>query len=49
MSPYWSQIFSNPSSKSNLAGINASAILEVSREKIKEYLFIQKKKLIFTS
>ncbi len=49
MSPYWSQIFSNPSSKSNLAGINASAILEVSREKIKEYLFLQKKKLIFTS
>ena len=26
MSPYWSEIFSNPSSKSNLAGINASAI-----------------------
>ena len=49
MSPYWSQIFSNPSSKSNLAGINASAILEVSREKIQEYLFLKKKKLIFTS
>ena len=49
MAPYWSEIFSNPSSKSNLAGINASAILEVSREKIKEYLFLQKKKLIFTS
>ena len=49
MEPYWSEIFSNPSSKSNLAGINASAILEVSREKIKEYLFLQKKKLIFTS
>ena len=29
MAPYWSEIFSNPSSKSNLAGINASAILEV--------------------
>ena len=28
MAPYWSEIFSNPSSKSNLAGINASAILE---------------------
>ena len=23
MAPYWSEIFSNPSSKSNLAGINA--------------------------
>ena len=49
MAPYWSEIFSNPSSKSNLAGINASAILEVSREKIQEYLFLQKKKVIFTS
>jgi len=49
MEPYWSKIFSNPSSKSNLAGINASAILEVSREKIKEYLFLEKKKVIFTS
>ncbi len=49
MTPYWSEIFSNPSSKSNLAGINASAILEVSREKIKEFLFLQKKKVIFTS
>ncbi len=49
MAPYWSEIFSNPSSKSNLAGIQASAILEVSREKIQEYLFLQKKKVIFTS
>ena len=49
MAPYWSEIFSNPSSKSNLAGINASAILEVSREKIQEYLFLKKKKVIFTS
>ena len=49
MTPYWSEIFSNPSSKSNLAGINASAILEVSREKIQEYLFLKKKKLVFTS
>ena len=49
MAPYWIEIFSNPSSKSNLAGINASAILEVSREKIQEYLFLKKKKVIFTS
>ena len=49
MAPYWSEIFSNPSSKSNLAGINASAILEVSREKIQEYLLLKKKKVIFTS
>ena len=32
-----------------MAGINASAILEVSREKIQEYLFLQKKEVIFTS
>ena len=49
MAPYWSEIFSNPSSKSNLASINAGAILEVSREKIQEYLFLKKKKVIFTS
>ena len=49
MATYWSEIFANPSSKSNLAGINASAILEVSREKIQQYLFLQKKKIIFTS
>ena len=49
MAPYWSEIFANPSSKSNLAGINASAIVEVSREKIQEYLFLKKKKVIFTS
>ena len=30
MKPFWSEIFANPASKSNLAGINASAILELS-------------------
>jgi len=49
MAPYWSKIFSNPSSKTNLAGINASAILEVSRENIQKYLFLKKKNIIFTS
>ena len=49
MTPYWSDIFSNPSSKSNLASISASAVLEVSREKIQEYLSLQNKKVIFTS
>ena len=49
MAPYWSDIFSNPSSKSNLAGIQASAILEVSREKIQSYLSLKEKKVIFTS
>jgi len=49
MKPYWSDIFSNPSSKSNLAGINASAILESSRERIKQNLFLRNKKVIFTS
>ena len=49
MKPFWSEIFSNPSSKSNLAGINASAILEASREKIEQNLFLQNKKVIFTS
>ena len=49
MVPYWSNIFFNPSSKSNLAGINACAILEVSREKIHKYLSLKQKKVIFTS
>ena len=49
MKPFWSEIFSNPSSKSNLAGINASAILEASREKIEQNLFLNNKKVIFTS
>ena len=49
MKPFWSEIFSNPASKSNLAGINASAILEASREKIEKNLFLKNKKLIFTS
>ena len=45
MKPFWSEIFSNPSSKSNLEGINASAILEASREKIEQSLFLKNKKL----
>jgi len=49
MKPFWSDIFSNPASKSNLAGINASAILEASREKIEQNLFLKNKKVIFTS
>ncbi len=49
MKPFWSEIFSNPASKSNLAGINASAILEASREKIERSLFLKNKKVIFTS
>ena len=49
MKPFWSEIFSNPASKSNLAGINASAILEASREKIEQNLFLNNKKVIFTS
>ena len=49
MNPFWTKNFANPSSKSNLANINASAVLEVSRERIKEYLNLKKKKIIFTS
>ena len=49
MAPYWNDIFSNPSSKSNLGGIHASAILEVSREKIQKYLSLKEKRVIFTS
>jgi len=49
MKPFWSEIFSNPANKSNLAGINASAILEASREKIEQNLFLKNKKVIFTS
>jgi len=49
MKPFWTEIFSNPSSKSNLAGINASAILEASREKIEQNLLLNNKKVVFTS
>ncbi len=49
MKPFWTEIFSNPTSKSNLAGINASAILEASRESIEQNLFLHNKKVIFTS
>ena len=49
MKPFWGEIFSNPSNKSNLGGINASAILEASREKIVQNLFLKNKKVIFTS
>ena len=45
MQPFWSEIFSNPSSKSNLAGINASAILEAARERIEQNLFLNNKRL----
>ena len=49
MQPFWTEIFSNPSSKSNLASINASAILEASREKIEQNLLLNNKKVVFTS
>ena len=48
MKPYWNQIFGNPSSKSNLAGISSSAALEVSREKIIQKLNLKNQKIIFT-
>ena len=49
MKPFWNDIFSNPSSKSNLSGIKASAILEASRENIEKNLLLRNKKIIFTS
>tara|TARA_Y100001968_G_scaffold328973_1_gene377261 strand:+ start:12276 stop:13424 length:1149 start_codon:yes stop_codon:yes gene_type:complete len=49
MKPYWSDVFANPSSKSNVAGIYASAVLEANREKISKLLDLQNKKIIFTS
>tara|TARA_Y100001978_G_scaffold141241_1_gene126417 strand:- start:975 stop:2123 length:1149 start_codon:yes stop_codon:yes gene_type:complete len=49
MQPYWTKIFANPSSKSNLLGIQASAALEFARESIKNKLNIHNKKIIFTS
>ena len=49
MKPYWNQIFANPSSKSNLAGISSNAALEVSREKIIKKLNLKYQKIIFTS
>jgi len=49
MHPFWTKNFANPSSKSNLANINARAVLEVSRERIQTFLNLKKRKLIFTS
>ena len=49
MNPYWNEIFANPSNRNNLAGISASAALEVSRERIIRMLHIKDKKVIFTS
>tara|TARA_Y100001970_G_scaffold154425_1_gene189251 strand:+ start:30836 stop:31981 length:1146 start_codon:yes stop_codon:yes gene_type:complete len=49
MKPYWSDIFANPSSKSNLAGIYASAALEGTRDKISKLLGLRDQKIIFTS
>ena len=49
MHSYWMENFANPSSKGNLSGIYASAALEVSRNKIKDNLNLQNKKIIFTS
>ena len=49
MKPFWSEIFANPASKSNLPGIYSSAVLEASREKIVQNLSLKNKKVIFTS
>ena len=49
MNPYWTDNFANPSSKSNLANINASAVLEVSRERVQTYLKLKNRRVIFTS
>ena len=49
MSSFWMENFANPSSKGNLSGLYASALLEVSRNKIKENLSLSNKKIIFTS
>ena len=49
MKPFWTDIFANPSSKSNLAGIHASAALEGTRDKISKLLGLKNKKIIFTS
>ena len=49
MNPYWTEIFANPSSKSNFAAIKASAALEFARQRIKHNLNLTNKKIIFTS
>ncbi len=49
MKPYWSDNFANPSSKSNLAGLTASAALEGTRERISKLLGLENQQLIFTS
>jgi len=49
MSPYWNELWGNPSNTNNRSGIFASAAVEVSREKIASCLNINPKRLIFTS
>ena len=49
MKPYWADDFANPSSKSNISGIRASAALEGTREKISKLLGLKNKNIIFTS
>ena len=49
MKPYWTDIFANPSSKSNLSGIYANAALEATRDKIIKLLRLKDQKIIFTS
>jgi len=49
MKPYWTDIFANPSSKSNLSGLYANAALEATREQISRLLRLNNQKIIFTS
>ena len=49
MKPYWTDIFANPSSKSNLSCIYANAALEATREQISKLLNLKNQKIIFTS
>ena len=49
MSPYWTEVWGNPSSKQNRLGLNASAAITVARDNLAALLEIPSQRLIFTS
>ena len=49
MSPYWTEVWGNPSSKQNRLGLNASAAITVARDKLAALLDVPSQRLIFTS
>ncbi len=49
MSPYWQDLWGNPSNRQNRSGLYASAAISNAREKLASLIGIKPEKLIFTS